>query len=166
MTRRNTWGLAAACLVVIQMAGPAAADEEDADKLSKEIHGQLYRAIKAKDVDGMMKLVDVPWFGLDKTVIKDGQVAKAVVKDKKDLKRRFKEFLDSIGDTSELNPEIKEVWSCSQYRDELKNKPDALKLLDELKMTGKDRVIRDNTLGYFLVRIRDRKAKIVGIIGN
>ena len=154
MVRFNIWALAAVCLILASMAGAASADDASDDKLAKEIHGQLYKAIKAKELDGVMKLVDVPWFGL----------GKEIVKDEKELKKRFKELLDSIKDTSELKSEVKEVLSYSKARDKFKKQKNLFKLIEELKLTENDRVIIQASNAAVLVRIRDGKAKVVGII--
>jgi hypothetical protein len=153
MVRFNAWGLVTACLIIVAAAGPAVAADADADKQAKEIYGQLFKAIKAKDLDGVMKLVDVPWFGL----------GKGVVKDEKEVKKRFKEFLDNLKDTSELKVDIKEVMSYAQFREKYKDKKDLLKLLDEMKLTKEDRVIVASQAAV-VVRIRDGKAKVVGVI--
>jgi DNA polymerase III delta prime subunit len=153
MVRFNAWGLGTACLIIVAAAGPAVAADADTDKQAKEIYGQLFKAIKAKDLDGVMKLVDVPWFGLGKDVVKDEE----------EVKKRFKEFLDRIKDTSELKVDIKEVMSYAQFREKHKDKKDLLKLLDELKLTKEDRVLQVFQAAV-LVRIRDGKAKVVGVI--
>src|SRR5471030_1965343 len=99
--------------LVLSLSGSAvAAQDKKTDDKAKEIHGQFVKAIKAKDLDGMMKLVDVPWIGFSKEVIRD----------EKDLKKALKGFLDSIEDPAKVKADIKEVLSYPKFREKFKDK--------------------------------------------
>jgi hypothetical protein len=140
-------------VVLSLSASSVAAQDKKADDKAKEIHGQFVKAIKAKDLDGMMKLVDVPWIGFSKEVIKD----------EKDLKKALKGFLDSIEDPAMVKADIKEILSYAKFREKFKDKKEALKLLDVLKLTNDDRVIVEASAAI-IIRIRDGKAKVVGVL--
>jgi hypothetical protein len=141
-------------VVLSLSASSVAAQDNKADDKAKEIHGQFVKAIKAKDLDGMMKLVDVPWIGFSKEVIRDEKV----------LKKALKDFLDSIEAPSKVKADIKEVLSYPKFHHEkFKDKKEVLKLLDELKLTKEDRVIVEANAAM-IIRIRNGKAKIVGVL--
>jgi hypothetical protein len=133
-------------------ASSVAVQDQKAEK-AKEIHGQFVKAIKAKDLDGMMKLVDVPRIGFSKEVIRD----------EKDLKKALKSFLDSIEDPAKVKADIKEVLSYATFREKFKDKKEVLKLLNALKLTNDDRVIVEANAAI-VIRIRDGKAKVVGVL--
>ena len=155
------FGLLFASVTALLMARPAFAGEKKADDQAKEIVGRFSKAMFAKDVDGSLKLMDVPWVGL---------FSNDLVKDREELKKQWAQFLKDANFEGDPKLEIKEVLTFPQFREKYKEKIDKKisKALDQLKLTADDRVVLEQSGksggSAILVRMRDGKPKIVGII--
>ena len=89
----------------------AAQDTKDDDR-AKEVYGQFIKAVQAKDLDAMMKVVDVPWM--------DFNLATQVgpLKNKKELRKSLKDW---VGLNYRENKGKIEVLTYAQFRGMLKN---------------------------------------------
>lgn len=135
---------------------PGSTQDTKADDKAKAVFGSFVKAIKSKDLNGMMKLNAVPWLDSSQKIIRN----------EKELKEMFKGFLDEGKEASFVNSAIKEVVSYSRFRKKFGDNEDNkqfLKMLDELKLMKDDRVIVQADTAI-LIQIRDGKAKIIGIL--
>jgi hypothetical protein len=130
------------------------------DMLAKKAVEQLLKAYKASDINGIMEAVDIPWF----------HNAKEVIKDREPLKREFHKELGREKDRAALKHVIDNVVSYKSVREKLRE--EERKLADEV-IQPDDRVLLvrigkevDGGQGdkvAFLVRIKEGKAKVVGL---
>jgi hypothetical protein len=100
------------CWALIGLVGPTA-NAEKADTVSRLVLKQFMNALKAQDLEEVMKTVDVPW------VHKDG-----VIKERQELKKYFKQLF-AARDFSQMTYEIKEfsiIARRQEYRVRLKVK--------------------------------------------
>jgi hypothetical protein len=133
---------------------------DDADRLAKKAVEEILKAYKASDIEAIMEAVDVPWFH-------DG---KEVLKEREQLKREFHKELGREKDRAALQHRITDCVAYKTVRDKLRE--EERKLADEV-VTGDDRVLvvrigkvvtgDQGDKVAFLVRIRDGKAKVVGL---
>jgi hypothetical protein len=128
------------------------ADEADSDKLAREAYLRFCEAFNKKDLDGIMKVIDVPWVASGKPVIKD----------RAELGKIWKELLakPSSGISLPLIKKVK-IEPLSVLRDAAKDDKEFLKKFEELRLTKDDRAV-DEALTIFIVRVRNGDAKIVG----
>jgi hypothetical protein len=143
------------CLVLLLLATLLNADERD-DQARKAV-ADFLRALKAKDLEGILKLVDVPWFH-------DGQ---RVVRSRDELKTIFQKLLDkqSFADVVQT---IKRIQPYANVSAQLE--PSERALLDEV-LEKDDRIVLLNVTKegkqqesvVLLVRTREGKTAIVGI---
>lgn len=135
------------------LASGAAAQEkvDKTDALVREATEQFMKAMKAEDLERVMKAVHVPFFW-------DGVKN---IKDREDLKKHFADvFADK--DLTQLEYKIKEVHTFAKARDTLREKD--RELLKEI-LNDTDRIVhvvlqRDGVA--VMVRIREGKAQVVG----
>jgi hypothetical protein len=149
-----------ACLSLVFSAAPVRAADKDEDK-AKEVVVAFLKAIKAKDIDALMKTVDVPFY-------LDG-VRRKPVATADDLKAKLRAELDRVK-PEEVETEVGKVLDLPAIRKEAGADADAKDSLipDIEKVIGKDGfvvpVLRDGKERYaVLVRIKDGKAKVVGV---
>lgn len=140
------------------VASPARADDK-AEAKAKDAAVALLKAIKAKDLDAIMKLSGAPFAyrGEDKKP--------KVLKETADVKAWVKERLDELKDADKVPTELDKITPFSELRDKIKDEEDR-KTLDGV--IGKDGFIAfvktpDDKTVAILVAIKDGKAKIVGI---
>src|SRR5262245_38988492 len=86
-------------------SGPAG--EKKPDEQAKEIVRKFFKALLAKDVNASLKLMDVPWVGL---------FSKDLVKDRKELKKQWAQFLKEAKFDEEPKLEIREVLTFPKFR--------------------------------------------------
>ena len=113
------------------------ANAEKADNVARKVVEQFMNALKAQDLEEVMKIVDVPW------VYKDG-----VVRERPELKKYFKQLL-AARDFSQMTYEVKQLsydGAKQEYRVRL-----------EVKKGGADE---------FIARIRYRvgNVKVVSLL--
>jgi hypothetical protein len=153
MPRIRRYLAAVVCLAALAAARPCRADSDKADALAREAVEQFTKAVKAEDVDAVMKLVDVPFFF-------DG---KRVIKDRDELRKEFTDAFDEK-DLTQISVEIKEIHAFEAIEEKLKEND--REMLKEVLAKG-DRVVvlevdSKEKVGL-AVRIRDGQAKIVGL---
>jgi Cu/Ag efflux protein CusF len=152
--------LAAALLLALVSSTLAAADKDE-DK-AKEVAAAFMKAVKAKDIDAIMKTVDVPFLTDDKDGIK-------VIEKTEDLRADLKAKLEMIKDTEKIPTEVGNVLDLPALRKKIEGKKDKEETLKQIEkvlgdkgyavMIGKPGEER----GGVLVRIKDGKAAVVGI---
>jgi hypothetical protein len=145
----------AAVLLLAFAASPAVAADKDEDK-AKEAALALLKAVKAKDLDAVMKVVDVP-FILEDTKV----VAKT-----DELKAALKPLLEDLK-PEKLPDAAGAVLDLPAIRKKLKDREKVLAEVEKvLGKTGYAVVMtRDGKEhGAVLVRIKDGQAKAVGIV--
>jgi hypothetical protein len=110
------------------LTAPFANCEEDpSDKAAAGIVGKFMAAVKGKDLEAVMRTVEVPWF----------HKGEEVIKERSELKKEF-DSLFAKRDFGELKYEIKRIAAFSAIRD--KTMGEERKLLDEV-LSGSDRVV-------------------------
>lgn len=146
----------AAVLLVGFVVAPLAAADKPEDK-AKEAAVALLKAVKAKDVDAVMKVSAAPFL-----VREDGKMK--VLKDTDSVKAWVKDKLDQIQDADKVPTEIAKITPFADLK--VKLDTENAKLLDEV--LGKDGFVAgasaDGQQLVILVRLdKDGKAKVVGI---
>jgi rRNA maturation endonuclease Nob1 len=116
------------------------------------------KAIKSKDVDAVMKLSDVPF------VYKDSGIM--VHKEADALKKWLKERLDELKDPEKVPTTIDEMMPFATVKEKIKDASEK-ELAEEVM--GKDGFLAvlatdDGKKVGIAVRLKDGKAKIVGLI--
>ncbi len=154
MTHKQ-WHFGTSLGLVLALALAAFA-EDKTDEQAKEAANQFMKAVKARDIDAVMKTVQVPWF----------HNGKKVIKERDELKQEFGKLFEKR-DFAGLNYEIKQVVSYDSVRKKVNDKE--RELLDEV--VGKDDrvvlVVLDNKMKEervtLLVKQREGKAAVVGL---
>jgi hypothetical protein len=138
------------------LVSPLIADEKKETQV-KEVSVKFLKAISEQDVDGVMKLVSVPWFEGDK-----------VYKDLDELKTYIKNQLEKKPE--KLPTEVAKIETWDAFRKEhLKEKADDEKLKSVEEALGKDGYIASLEIDgkvrpAILVSIKEGKAKVIGIV--
>src|SRR5262245_36999617 len=146
-----------AVALLIAFAAPVSAADKNEEK-AKDTAIALLKAVKAKDIDAVMKVTAVPF------AYRDGDKPK-VLKEEADVKAWVKERLDELKNADKVPTEIDRITPFSELREKIKDEADR-KTLDEV--IGKDGFVAfvktpDDKTVAILVRIKDGKAKVVGI---
>lgn len=133
--------------------------DKDEDK-AKEAAVAFLKAVKAKDLDAVMKTVDVPYLSDDKGSVK-------LIEKTEDLKEALKPFLEKV-QPDKVPSEVGKTLDLPAIR-ELLAKKDDKKIIESIeKVLGKAGyavflVQNGKERGAVLVRIKDGKAAVVGI---
>jgi len=151
--------LAVALLLAFAAASVSAADKDE-DK-AKEVTLAFLKAVKAKDLDAVMKTVDVPYLNDEKGDFK-------VIEKVEDLKADLKMKLEKIKDTEKIPTEVGEVLDLPAIRKKVAGKKAEEELKHIEKVLGEKGYVvmlgkPDDERGAVLVRIKDGKAKVVGL---
>lgn len=146
--------LAAAAALMWFAAGASAADKADkADTQAKKTAERFLKAMKAEDVQGILKVVEVPFFLDGKKVIKNREV----------LKNSFASIF-AKKDLTQIEYEIKEVQTCATFQEKMSEKE--RKMLNEV-LNKNDRIViitvKPRQRLAVMVRIRDGKPFVAGI---
>jgi hypothetical protein len=132
-----------------------------ADTPEEEVRFAIERfmqATKGEDLDGIMKLVDVPWY----------HQGDRIIQEREQLKNEFKGLFEKA-DFGDLSFSLKKIVTYSEVRDQ--TNAEERKLLDEV-LTKTDRVVllqveraksKQKDSVVVLVRLRDGKVNIVGV---
>jgi hypothetical protein len=158
MTKITTTGLLLVLPAFVIAATVAQADKDDAR--AREAVEQFIKAALARDLDGVMKHVDVPWC----------QDARRIVKDKEELRKAFLKSFQRPGQLMEAKLHIREVGTLEQLREKKKGPPARDVSLGEV--LGKEhRVVfveleHDGRLQpvWIGVRLEKGEAKVVGTV--
>ena len=149
----------AVALLVAFAAAPCSAADKNEDK-AKEAAAAFLKAVKAKDADAVMKVAATPF------LYKDGDNL-TVIKETDELKKWVKEKLSEIGNTEKVPTEVKTLYTFAEIKDKIK---DAAQRKQVEEVLGKDGfvavVMADDKMLPILVRVKDGKAAIVGIVGR
>ena len=136
-------------------AAPASAADKNEDK-AKEAAVAFLKAVKAKDADAVMKASAAPFAHRE-----GGEIG--VVKDEAELKKWIKGKLDEIKDADKVPTDVEKVVPFAELKAKLE--ADDQKKVEEV--VGKDGFVAmievDGKMVVILVRIKDGKAKVVGI---
>lgn len=148
-------------LVLSGLFGQPIVAADKADDQAKEAVEQFAKALVGKDVDGLMKVVDVPWC----------MEGKRLIKDRDELKKEFIKLLDAK-DFSKDKVAIKLVAPLPKFEEAVGKKlpDDHRKMFEEV--LGKDhRMVlieveqgERKGKGVIAVRLQDGKARVVGIV--
>jgi len=148
-----------ATVVLLAVASPAVAADADEDK-AKEVATAFLKAVKAKDLDAVMKTADVPF-------LKDDKGKPKLIEKTEDLKADLKAMLEKILDAEKLPGEVSEALDLPAIRKLLEGKNAAADFKTFEKVLGdKGYVVMlgkpGDERGAVFVRIKDGKAKVVG----
>jgi hypothetical protein len=125
---------------------------------AKETVRQFLKAAKAMDLDRLLKHADAPWYTYDDEIIKDRDALKGVLKS----------IVERVGQGRSLPEDVSLVTSYGEVRDVLfkeqqRGRADqVLTNNDWVVFAQKDRKV---TGDCFLVRVREGKCKVVGVVG-
>src|SRR5688572_21683849 len=120
-----------ACLVVasalmVVPERPARSDAEKADAVARELAETLCKAVLARDLDGVMKVVDVPWCADTREIIEDRDV----------VREEFRRSFARGRDFSRARVHIRKVATLAAFRKDGKPPPTRKVSLGEV--LGKD----------------------------
>jgi len=150
--------LLAIALLVAFAAPPASAADKDEDK-AKEAALAFLKAVKSKDIDAVMKTVDVPFL----TAVE----GKPKVFEKiEDLKTDLKAKLEMIKDADKVPNEIGEVLDIAAIRKKIEGKKDEeiVKMVEKvLGEKGYAITLGKERGAVVFVRIKGDKAIVVGL---
>ncbi len=138
------------CFFVMCVTPLGAADETDSDKLARKAYLTFCQAYNKNELDGVMKVMDVPWL----------ELGKPVVKDRIELQKIWKKLLADRSVESLPWTKFK-VEPMSVLREAAKGNKDFLTKLERLGLTKEDRAVVDGIM-IFIVRVRKGEAKILG----
>jgi len=150
------------CWALIGGFGPTPARAEKADTVARFVVEHFMNAVKAKDLEEIMKTVDVPW------VSKEG-----VIRERQELRKHFQQRF-AARDYSQMNYEVKELVSFARFSElygkEMKKRDSKLWAEVEKIATEHDRVLRlkvekgggDEFIA--LVRSHGGERKILGLL--
>ncbi|MCI0700885.1 MAG: hypothetical protein L0241_07365, partial [Planctomycetia bacterium] len=116
------------------------------------------KAVKAKDVDAVMKVSAAPF-------VRYAEGAVEVLKDEAALKAWVKEKIGEIKNTDKIPTTIDKITPFAEIKDKIKDANDRKKIEE---VVGKDGFVAFITSGDekmipILVRVKDGQAKIVGL---
>ena len=136
-------------------AAPASAADKNEDK-AKEAAVAFLKAIKAKDVDAVMKASAAPFAHRE-----GGDIS--VIKDEAELKKWVKGKLDEIKDADKVPTDVEKVVPFA----DLKAKLDADDQKKVEEVVGKDGFVAmievEGKMVVILIKMKDGKGKVVGI---
>ena len=143
--------------VTLTLAAPGAAADKPEDQ-AREAAVALLKAVKAKDADAVVKLADVPFLYRD-----GGLVAH---KEADALKKWVADKVQEVGDPDKVPTTVDEVLPFAAVKDKIKAAADRA-LAEEVM--GKDGFLAvvatsDGKKVGISVRVRDGKARVVGLI--
>jgi hypothetical protein len=146
--------LAVALLVALVAPAPAADKNEEK---AKETAVAFLKAVKAKDVDAVMKVSAAPFAHRE-----GGDIS--VIKDEAELKKWVKGKLDDIKDADKVPTEFENFAPFADFKDKITGEDDRKKVEGVVGKDGFVGVISaDGKTIVMLVRVTDGKAKVVGI---
>jgi hypothetical protein len=152
--------LALAVGLILALTGPLSAADKDAAEV-KETAVAFLKALKAKDVDAVMKVSAVTFLYNDDD--KRGDIA--VTKDAGVLKKWFKKHLDA-DDTDAVPTEVARVSRFGQVMGRIESE-EVRKTVEDV--VGKDGfvvfVTADEGTSVILIRIKGGRAVVVGVEG-
>ena len=139
----------------------AVAQDKDEDK-AKAAAVAFLKAIKSKDVAAVMKTADVPFMLADRNMPK-------VVEKTDDLKTELTGLVEKIKDVEKIPQEAAMVYDLPAIRKKLEDrKKDEILRSVEKVLGGKGYVVtmkrEARESGAVLVRVKDGKAVVVGIV--
>lgn len=139
-------------LIVLLSVAPTRADDKKDAKV-KEVVSQFLKGIKDNDVDQLMKVSDVPWLGAEENVVKDRKELRNILQQKLDRK-----------DRSDLEFEYRQALTYSEYKGAITEKSSRQLFRQVIGENDYFAYLehKDIKSRYFLVRITDDGAKIVG----
>ncbi|MBP3960749.1 hypothetical protein J8F10_36470 [Gemmata sp. G18] len=150
-----------AVALLVALAVPVSAADKDEENV-KDVSLAFLKAVKAKDLDAVLKTVDVPF-------ILDGK-AEPITKSE-ELKDALKPFLEKVEPErvpTELGTLLDSTAFRKKFEDRGLNKEREKQLADIETVLGKTgyvvMIVRDGKeRGGLLVRIKDGRAKVVGV---
>jgi hypothetical protein len=148
--------LLTAAVLMVFAASPAFAEDKNEDK-AKEVSLAFLKALKAKDLDAVMKTVDVPFLFMTEQVEKTD-----------DLKAKFKAFFEKVS-PDKVPSEVGSVLDVPALRKKFGDNDTANKKIDEIeKLLGKTGYAvlmkrGEKETEPLFVQVKDGKAKVVGI---
>lgn len=148
--------LLATALLAAFAASPAIAADKNEDK-AKEAAVAFLKAVKATDADAVMKLAAVPFAYRENNAI-------TVLKKEDELKKWLKERLEEIKDADKVPTEVSEMHTFASLKDKIKDEEQRKTIEEVVGADGFIAVVSaDGKMIPILIRVKDGKAKIVGL---
>jgi len=142
--------------LLLAFGAPVGAADKNEVK-AKEAAVAFLKAIKAKDVDAVVKVSSAPFVTLEDETT-------SVLKDEAALKTWLKERLEEIKDADKVPTEIDQVIPFADVKGKIKDEAERKTIEDAV---GKDGFVAvftvDGKMISILVRIKDGKTKVVGV---
>lgn len=158
--------LLAAVLFFSFSGAVASGADKDEDK-AKEVTVAFLKALKAKDLDAIMKTVDVPFLISEPLTGQDGL---KVIEKEDDLKAALKTAFEKIKDTGKIMTDVGDVQSAAEIKKffaSQKDRNDETTKMIEKALGDNGYVVflgkPGERRGGILVRVKDGKAKVVGV---
>ncbi len=143
------------CAFSVSLASGADTNEDKA----KEAAVALLKAIKSKDVDKVLPLMATPFLYRE-----DGKPR--VLKDDETVKTWLKEQLEMIKDGEKVPTTVESLTTFADFRDKIKDETDRKTVEDVVGENGYLAFVKsaDDKQIVILVKFKDSKAKVVGIV--
>lgn len=147
-----------AVAVMLGFAVPTAAAADKDEEKAKEAAVALLKAVKAKDLDAIMKMSGAPF------IVKEGDAANKVLKEAADVKAWVKDRLAELNDTSKVPTDVETVVPLADVKDQIKDEAERKTVEEVLGKNGYLAVVKaDDKTVIIGISIKDGKAKVVGI---
>ena len=146
-----------ALLVTLVLAFPLSAADKPED-LAMKVVEDFAKAVKAKEIEAILKLTTVPFV--------DGDPDK-IIKDADELKKNIAEKLEKVK-PEEVPTEVSKVEAWTKFREKAEKPEEKEKVKKVNDILGENGQLvtlsADGKNVIILVSIKDGKAKVVGII--
>lgn len=147
-------------MTILFLVCSAKADADKDDAIARDVVERLFKAVLARDVEGLMKLIDVPWC----------HDAREIIMDKEKLREEFSKAFKRERDSSKDKVHIRMIATLAKFREAKKAPPTRGASLGEV--LGKNHrvvFIEVEHDGRFQpvwigVRLEKGKGKVVGMV--
>lgn len=110
-------------------------------------------ACQKKDFDSAIKQVEVPFLGLDKTIIVENEV----------LMKELRAHFEKLSKLAEIEVKVNDVISVPAFRKFVKDDAEICRMIDRLNLTNDDQVVLQKHFAS-LIRVRNGRGKIAGVV--
>lgn len=156
------FGAVAILAVLAVPERPPAADPDKRDAVARELAQAFCKGVLARDLDAVMRVVDVPWCSDAREIIEDKDTVR------EEFRKNFAE--DKPRDFSGAKVHIRKIATLAEFRKQ--NKAPPVRKVSLGEVLGKnDRIVflEIENAGRFQpvwlgIRFNDKKGKVVGFV--
>jgi len=143
--------------IVLAFVAPQVFSAEKNEDKAREAAVAFLKAVKAKDVDAVLKVSAAPF------VYQDGEKA-AVLKDEAALKAWVKERLDGLKEADKVPTKVEKIVPFAELKGEIKDADERKKVEEIVGNDGFVAIVSDGgEMIGILIRVKDGKATVVGV---